>query len=140
MLDPNEAHEAIRYFYKDFDTLQIGNPLPFVATYDKDTQILFNELMFDGVAKNIFYGTVTWTLASTDASATTTRVALTAYKNPDGSTSIVPFDISAFFDALPTPPDFKQGITQGLFCQQIVLVENARISFDGYIFKLEKTV
>lgn len=138
MLNSSDALEAIKYFYNDFlDNLVIGNPLPFVKSYDKDTIVQFNELMIDGgFAKNIFYGTVTYAMASKSGVATTTRISVFVYRNPDGSVVQQAFDIGKLYSGVE--PEFATGTSNGLFVQQVVLEETTFISFDGYIFGLEK--
>ena len=136
MLNINHVEDAILYFYRDVENVQVGNPLPFVMSYDKNTQIDFNTLMFDGGVKNIFYGNVSWSMNSDDAVATSPRLAISAFQKLDGSVVIVPMDIHKFLDATPLLANFAQGTTKGIFAQQIVLNDNVNISFDGYIFSI----
>ena len=138
MLNTENALAAIEYFYRDVVDVQIGNPLPFVMSYDKDTQIDFNTLMFDGSVKNIFYGNISYSMNSDDAVPTSPRVAVSDFKALDGSVVIVPMDVHKFFDAMPELANFAQGITNGIFAQQIVLNDLTNISFDGYIFAITK--
>jgi hypothetical protein len=138
MLNKDEAEMAIQYFYKDFNTLQVGNPLPFVMAYDKDTQIQFNELCFDSELLHVFYGNVTYSMDSIDSLATVARVAISASKSFDG-TLVIPFmDIHKYFDATAPLANSVQGTTKGIFATAIVLAENVRVAFDGYLFKVSK--
>lgn len=140
MLNIDNAIRAIQYFYKDFDNLIVGTPLPFVQAYDKDTQIQFNELCFNVELLNIFYGNVTYSMDSNDAVATSPRVAISASKNFDGTT-IIPFmDIHKYFDATGILANNEQGTTKGIFATQIVLVDGARVAFDGYLFSVTRKV
>lgn len=136
MLNKDEALMAIQYFYKDFENLLVGNPLPFVKSYDKDTQIQFNELCFDGELKHIFYGNITYAMDSNDSVAITDRISLAASRNFDGTSVMVVLDIHKFFDATPVLANCFQGTTKGVFVSQIVLQENSYVSFDGYLFAL----
>lgn len=69
MLNIDDAIRAIQYFYKDLENLQIGNPLPFVASYNVSNEgnqsyKIFNELMMQEKTINkIFYGEITYSTA-----------------------------------------------------------------------------
>jgi hypothetical protein len=136
MLDIDNIETAILYFYKDLSNVQVGNPQPFVASYDKVSQIDFNTLMFDGGVKNIFYGNITYSMNSDDAVATSPRLAISSFKTLDGVSVVVSMDIHKFFDATPLLANFAQGTTQGIFAQQIVINDNVNIAFDGYILAI----
>ena len=136
MLDINNIETAILYFYKDFENIQVGNPLPFVKSYNTLNQLEFNELMFDGGVKNIFYGNITYSMNSNDAVSTSPRVAISAFKTLDGVSVMPVMEIHKYFDMTPILADFAQGTTKGIFAQQIVLVDDTIVSFDGYILAI----
>lgn len=139
MLKPEEIIEAIEFFYKDFD-ITVGNPRPFVKSYDTGlnpiTNIdLFNELMHGGgTLKNIFYGKITWSIWNGFAPSTPNIV---AYNYPLFDMSANALAVNVFQD-MPATPSFFEGTSEGLFIQDVFLDGNCQISFDGYIFGIEE--
>lgn len=140
MLTPREIQEAIKYFYKDYENILIGNPLPFVRSYDTGlnplTNIdLFNELMHGGGnLKHIFYGRVTWSIWNGFAPSTPNIVCYN-YQKFDLSVNAIALNV---FQDMPATPSFASGTSQGLFIQDVFLENNCQISFDGYIFSIEE--
>jgi hypothetical protein len=47
-------------------------------------------------------------------------------------------DIHKYFDATAPLANSVQGTTKGIFATAIVLAENVRVAFDGYLFKVSK--
>jgi hypothetical protein len=47
-------------------------------------------------------------------------------------------DIHKFLDATPLLANFAQGTTKGIFATQIVLNDNVRVAFDGYLFAITR--
>jgi hypothetical protein len=142
MLKPEEILEAIKFFYKDFENLEVGNPQPFVKSYDTglnpiNSIDLFNELMHGGgTLKNIFYGRVTWSIWNSFA-VSDVNIVCYNYPLPDMSATAIPLNV---FQEMPATVSFQSGTSQGLFIQDVFMENNCTLSFDGYIFGLEEKI
>lgn len=139
MLKPEEILEAIQFFYKDVENLQVGNPQPFVRSYDTGTNPLtsidlFNELMHGGGnVKNIFYGNVTWSIWNGFIPQSVNIVAYN-YLKLDLSVNAIAMNV---FQDMPATTSFQEGTSKGLFIQDVFMENNCALSFDGYIFGIE---
>lgn len=135
MLTPEQATEAVNYFFKDIENLEIGNPLPFVASYNAQNESnmsykFFNELMLNGTIQNIFYGEITFSCPKVDGSNNLQALISKKLDFSDPFHSISLSDLGSLNSAI-------MWTSKPLFIEQLEMGGNCYISFNGYLFGLE---
>lgn len=138
MLTPEEATQAINYFLKDIENLEVGNPLPFVTSYSSNDEggqsyKYFNELMFNnGSLQNIFYGEITFSCPKVDPSNNLKALISKKLDFSDPFHSIYLEDLTSVNGAI-------MWTSKPLFIQKLEMGGNSFLSFNGYLFGLETT-
>jgi hypothetical protein len=138
MLNINDAINAVEFFFRGTENIEIGNPLPFVESYNatnegEQSYKIFNEFMKpDGQINKIFYGEITFSTAKIDGS---NRLNCEISKHLDYSNtfaSIRIFDLGSVNSSL-------LWTSKPVFIQQLEMGGDCIISMNGFLFGVESS-